>query len=261
MPSSLGAVMSALNRKAPWPARMGLVFLLARRWSGFAAAAGIPLAIAGATLAFLPDPGLFFTKTVPFLLHGQDNYSRPWDSSLSVMLPRFGIEGTWVSLIRGLVLLLTVVTAFLRWRRGGDQRLRIVETSATVMIGTFLVMTPTFTYYPMVILPALVGSAVVTGAISRSVWFWITLVPSLVGMRVIVFDFLVPEGQESTYLQVYKHILWILAVGVLLMVKVFWPGSSPAAQDETPTEDGASPTPDPGARPIGQRSPEPTFSS
>jgi len=216
---------------------IGLIFLLARRWGGFAVAAGTPLAIAAAVLPFLPQPGLFFTKTVPFLLHGQDGFARPYDSSLLAILPRIGIDGPVVTVIRGLVLLLTVAVAVLLWRRGGDQRLRLVHTSTALMVGTFLVSTPTFGYYPMVLVPVLVASFVVPGSITRSVWYWIASIPQVLGVHFYRIDFLgpVPASPE----QAYKPVVWIGVVGLLLLIKAWPRRATPASPYEIPRQRSA----------------------
>jgi arabinofuranan 3-O-arabinosyltransferase len=212
---------------------MGLIFLLARQWGALAMAAGVPLAISAAVLPFLPRPGLFFTRTVPFLLHGQDNFARPYDSSLPAILPRIGVDGPAVPVIRGLILLLTIAVAVLLWRRGeeqpaavpgvtegGDQRLRLVHTSAALMLGTFLVFTPTFGYYPMLLVPVLVASVVVPGSVARSVWYWIGSVPQVIGFHFYRLDYRGPR--PSSHEQAFKPVVWIGMVGLLLLIKA-WP--------------------------------------
>jgi arabinofuranan 3-O-arabinosyltransferase len=241
-----GVVIGVSIAVKPMLVPIGLVFLLARRWGGFAAAAGIPLALCAVVLPLLPRPGLFFTDTLPFLLGGQDDFARPFDSSLQAILPRVGIDGSLVTVIRMLVLALTVAVAVLRWRRGGDERLRLVETSAVLMVGTFLVTTPTFGYYPLIIVPALVASAVAPGSIARSVWFWIALVPLLRPIAFIKLDFL--EDGERLHRQALKPLVWIAVVGTLLLVKA-WRGApagpepEPAAETEPEASDGPGPAP------------------
>jgi arabinofuranan 3-O-arabinosyltransferase len=184
--------------------------------------------ICGLVVPFLPQPGLFFTKTLPFLLHGQDGYTRLSDSSLPTMLPRLGLEGWPATALRILVLLLAITAAVLRWRRGGDDRLRLVETSSILMIGAFLFSTPTFGFYPLVIVPSLVASVVVPGSVARSVWYWIASIPLLLPVKFYRLDF--ATHHVVSQMQAYKPFVWLVAVGALLLTKV-WPlgtAASPA---------------------------------
>jgi arabinofuranan 3-O-arabinosyltransferase len=244
-----GLVIGLSIAVKPMLVPIGLIFLLARRWSGFAAAAGLPLVICGLVFPFLPHPGLFFTRTVPFLLHGQDGYTRLSDSSLPTMLPRLGVDGWPVTVLRLLVLLLAIAAAVLRWRGGGDDRLRLVETSSILMIGAFLVSTPTFGFYPLVIVPALVASAVVPGSVARSVWFWIASIPLLLPVKFYRLDFATPHVVSQ--MQAYKPFVWLVAVGLLLLIRAATPAPATVPR-QLPREDepyvevmiGAVPTDD-----------------
>ena len=214
-----GVVIGLSIALKPMLVPIGLLFLLARRWWGFAAAAGIPIALCGIVLAFLPQRELFFTKTLPFLLHGQDSFAQPYDSSLLAILPRLGIDGPVVTVLRGLVLAVTIAVAVLRWRQGGEERLRIVETSAVLMLGTFLVLSPTFLYYPLLVVPALAASIAVPGSVARSIWYWLASLLLLDGaVRIYHLDFATPA--KTGLMQAYKGTAWIVAVGLLLLVKV-----------------------------------------
>ncbi|GAA0455706.1 membrane protein [Paractinoplanes deccanensis] len=197
---------------------LGLVFLLARRWGGFAAAAGIPVVLSGIVMALLPDPGLFFTKTVPFLLNGQDDFSKPYDSSLIAVLPRIGIDGPVVTVLRAVVLIVAITVAVLRWRQGGEERLRIVETSSALLLGTFLVLSPAFMYYPLLVIPMLVASIAVPGSIARSLWFWLAsllLIATVVRIYGLDFPTRKPALRES-----FKGTAWITIAGLMLVIKV-----------------------------------------
>jgi arabinofuranan 3-O-arabinosyltransferase len=198
---------------------LGLLFLLHRRWAGFAAAAGIPVVMSAAVLAVIPRPGLFFTKTLPFLFGGQDEYARPYDSSLQAILPRLGVGPHWVAAARVAVALATVATAVLRWRAGGEPRLRLVETSAILMIGTFAVATPTFGYYPIVVVPTLVASVVVTGSVARSGWLWLGMAPQSQVTPMPWIDF--PQFDQVSVRQAFKPVLWMAVTGVLLVVSIW----------------------------------------
>ena len=193
---------------------VGLVFLLARRWRALAVCAGLPLAVFLAMLPLLPEPQRFFTETIPFLLSGQDAYSRPYDSSLPVILPRLGLAEPVVNAIRAAVLLLTLGAAVLRWRAGGDHRLRLSETTALLMTGTFLVSTPAFPHYAMVIVPVLVAGVVLPGSVARNVFFWFALLPLFAFVQLPLIDYAQPgENRES--------FAFFIALVVLLAVLVW----------------------------------------
>jgi arabinofuranan 3-O-arabinosyltransferase len=172
-----GAVVGLSIAFKPMLVPLGLIFLLAHKWRGLAVAAGLPMVVAGLMLAFIPDPELFFTKTIPFMLAGQDEYARPFDASLVGILPRFGVHGRIVGVLRLATAATAIVLAVLRWRRAGHEGLRIVETSSILLLGTFLVLTPGFDHYSLLVVPPLMASVVVPGSVARSVWYWLALVP------------------------------------------------------------------------------------
>ncbi|KIF05445.1 membrane protein, partial [Streptomyces sp. RSD-27] len=89
--AAAGLVVGLAIACKPMLVPVGLVFVLARRWRGLAVAVLVPagLSLAGALL--MPSPTLFFTKTLPFLLQGQDAYALPWDASPIAVLPRLGV--------------------------------------------------------------------------------------------------------------------------------------------------------------------------
>lgn len=230
-----GVVVGVSIAVKPMLVPLGLIFLLNRRWAGLAAAAGIPVLVTAVVLPLLPKPGLFFTATVPFLLSGQDNFARLYDASLPAVLPRLDTPAALVVLARLAVAVVTVAAAVWRWRRGDDQRLRLVETSCLLMIGVFLVSTPAFPHYAMVVLPALVASLVVPGSVARTVWFWIALLPGLARVHV--------PGLETAHRQVFKiFILFVLLYGTLLWSAARRrPRSADAADDVIPDPPARSP--------------------
>jgi arabinofuranan 3-O-arabinosyltransferase len=210
-----GAVIGLSIAVKPMLVPIGLIFLLARQWRGFALAAGLPAAMCAVVLLLLPHPGLFFTSTLPFLLHGQDSYSKPYDSSLAAMLPRLGIEsGAFITVARAAVLVLMITVTVLRWRRGGDERLRLVDTSAVLMLGTFLVMSPSFDFYAMVVVPPLLASIVVRGSVARRVWFWISMLPFARFLAWYGIDF--ENANQWAHRYAFKTLAWIVILLTLL---------------------------------------------
>lgn len=263
-----GAVIGLSIAIKPMLMPIGLIFLLARRWRGFALAAGLPVLACAVVLPLLPDPGLFFTKTLPFLLGGQDDFARLYDGALPAMLPRAGIDNSLVITgVRAAVLALAIAVAVLRWRRGDDERLRIVESSAALMVGTFLVMSPSFDHYAMVVVPAMLASIVLPGSLARSLWFWIAMLPWARWIYWPGVDF--ADGGAAAHRQSVKTLAWTLLLLATLTAAAWFrrdsqidpaarrpppdrtsarAQSTPTAEDSTTTVSAASEGPTPAAR-------------
>ncbi|WP_234330933.1 glycosyltransferase family 87 protein [Streptomyces sp. NRRL F-4474] len=178
-----GLVVGLAVACKPMLVPIGLLFLLARQWRGLAAAVLVPLGMSLAGALLMPSPSLFFTKTLPFLLQGQDAYALPWDASPIAVLPRLGVPQPLAVLVAFAGAAAGLWAARARWRRteqeadGGE--LRLVETACMVMLAAFLVSRPSFDHYLLVVLPLLLASAVRPGSMPRSPGFWLALTPQL----------------------------------------------------------------------------------
>ncbi|WP_314248157.1 glycosyltransferase family 87 protein [Streptomyces sp. DSM 40907] len=181
---SAGLVVGLAIACKPMLVPLGLLFLVARRWRGLAAAVLVPLGFSLAGALVMPSPSLFFTKTLPFLLQGQDSYALPWDASPIAVLPRLGVPVPLAVLVAFAGAGAGLWAAWVRWRRedtdGGE--LRLVETACMVMLAAFLVSRPSFDHYLLVVLPLLMASVVRPGAAARSPWFWAALGPQVAGI-------------------------------------------------------------------------------
>ncbi|WP_189491261.1 glycosyltransferase family 87 protein [Streptomyces antnestii] len=176
------AVTGAAIAFKPILAPMLLLFVFARKWQACAALVGVPAAASLVSVLFMPQPGLFLTKTVPFLLHGQDAYAKPFDASLVSVLPRLGVPEA-VAVVLAVALSVTgLYLSWVRWRRADDAALRLVETSCLLMLSTFLISRPTFVHYVLVVVLVLLASATAPGAAARSPWVWLPLVPQIAGI-------------------------------------------------------------------------------
>ncbi|KPI22341.1 Protein of unknown function DUF2029 [Actinobacteria bacterium OV450] len=180
-----GLVVGLAIACKPMLVPIGLLFVLARRWRGLAVAVLVPLGLSLLGALMMPSPTLFVTKTLPFLLQGQDAYALPWDASPIAVLPRLGVPEPVAVLLAGAGALGGLVAAWRRWRRtdgpgdadGGE--LRLAETACMVMLAAFLVSRPSFDHYLLVVLPLLLASAVRPGSMPRSPWFWLALTPQV----------------------------------------------------------------------------------
>ncbi|GHE48231.1 membrane protein [Streptomyces vinaceus] len=181
--AAAGLVVGLAIACKPMLVPVGLVFVLARQWRGLAVAVLVPLGMSLLGALMMPSPTLFFTKTLPFLLQGQDAYALPWDASPIAVLPRLGVPGPVAVVVAFAGAGAGLWAARTRWRRteqetdGGE--LRLVETACMVMLAAFLVSRPSFDHYLLVVLPLLLASAVRPGSMPRSPWFWLALTPQV----------------------------------------------------------------------------------
>ncbi|MET9321125.1 glycosyltransferase family 87 protein [Streptomyces sp. NPDC003038] len=180
-----GLVVGLAIACKPMLVPIALLFLLARQWRGLAVAVLVPLGLSLAGALMMPSPSLFFTKTLPFLLQGQDAYALPWDASPIAVLPRLGVPAPLAVLVAGAGALGGLWAAWARWRRTDERdggELRLTETACMVMLAAFLVSRPSFDHYLLVVLPLLLASAVRPDSMPRSPWFWAALGPQVAGI-------------------------------------------------------------------------------
>ncbi|MBW5480831.1 glycosyltransferase family 87 protein, partial [Streptomyces bambusae] len=114
-----GLVVGLAIAAKPMLVPVGLVFLLARQWRGLAVAVAVPVALSLAGALAMPSPTLFFTKTLPFLLRGQDSYALVWDASPIAVLPRLGVPQPVAVALAGAGAAVGLWAAWRRWRRAG----------------------------------------------------------------------------------------------------------------------------------------------
>jgi len=94
-----GLVIGAAVAVKPLLASVVLLFVFARRWRALGAVVLVPAVVsAGAALA-MPDPAGFFTRTLPFLLRGDDSFVRLYEASPAAVLPRLGVPQGAASLL------------------------------------------------------------------------------------------------------------------------------------------------------------------
>ncbi|MEU6866423.1 glycosyltransferase family 87 protein [Streptomyces sp. NPDC046876] len=211
--TAAGLVVGLAIASKPMLVPVGLLFVLARRWRGLAAAVAVPavLSLVGALL--MPSPTLFFTKTLPFLLGGQDAYALPWDASPIAVLPRLGVPEPVAVAVAFAGAGAGLWGAWRRWQRpdsaevdGGE--LRLAETACMVMLAAFLVSRPSFDHYLLVVLPLLLASGVRPGSAPRSPWFWLALTPQVA---------LVPWPSELAHKRrAFKDMATLCGLAVLL---------------------------------------------
>ncbi|WP_369211705.1 glycosyltransferase family 87 protein, partial [Streptomyces flavofungini] len=99
--TAAGLVIGAAVAVKPLLVPVVLLFVFARRWRGLAAAVLLPVALSLGAALVLPDPAGFLTRTLPFLLRGDDAFVRLYEASPSAVLGRLGVPRTLVTLAAG----------------------------------------------------------------------------------------------------------------------------------------------------------------
>ena len=174
-----GVVVGVAIATKPMLVPVALIFVFARRRAALVVAAAVPAGLSLLAGLAMPAPGYFFTKTLPFLLRGQDVYARPFDASLPSVLTRIGLPERVALGVAAVLAAAGVLAAWLRWRAGGPEPLRLVETGTMLMLAAFLVSRPSFDHYVLVVLPLLLASLPVVASAPRSPWFWIAFLPQI----------------------------------------------------------------------------------
>lgn len=177
-----GAVIGAAVALKPLLAPVALLFVFAGRRRALGLLVLVPTGASALSALLLPDPAGFFTRTLPFLLRGDDAFVRLYEASPAAVLPRFGVPVTLAEALAVLACAAGVVCAYRRWRRADPGPLRLAETAATLMLSVFLVSRPSYDHYLLVVLPLLLAGLPYVGSAARGPWFWLALVPQLNGL-------------------------------------------------------------------------------
>ncbi|MGW7262555.1 glycosyltransferase 87 family protein [Streptomyces sp. NPDC054842] len=189
-----GAVIGAAVALKPLLAPVALLFVFAGRWRALAAAVLVPAVLSGGAALLMPDPAGFFTRTLPFLLGGGDDFVRLYEASPGAVLPRLGVPAGVAALLGPAAAACGTWCAYRRWRLGDAGPLRMVETAVLLMLSAFLVSRPSYDHYLLVVVPLLLAGALSAGSVARGPWFWLALVPQLPG---VVWPHLEPETRRA----------------------------------------------------------------
>ncbi|MFI6939276.1 glycosyltransferase 87 family protein [Streptomyces sp. NPDC050418] len=180
--TAAGAAIGAAIAFKPLLVPVLLLFVFARRWRALGAAVLVPAAASGLAALAMPDPAGFFTRTLPFLLRGDDSFVRLYEASPAAVLPRLGVPQGAASLLALACAAGGVWCAWRRWGRGdAGSAARLGECAAMVMLAAFLVSRPSYDHYLLVVVPLLLAGAGQEGAPGRTAWFWVALVPQVPG--------------------------------------------------------------------------------
>ncbi|MFD5077558.1 glycosyltransferase family 87 protein [Streptomyces sp. NPDC058371] len=205
-----GAVIGAAVALKPLLAPVALLFVFAGRWRALGAVVLVPAVASGGAALLMPDPAGFCTRTLPFLLRGQDDFVRLYEASPGAVLPRLGVPAGPAAALALTGAAWGTWCAYRRWRCADPGPLRIVETAALLMLSAFLVSRPSYDHYLVVVVPLLLAGALCPGAVARRPWFWLALVPQIPGLT---WPFLEPETRRA-FRDCLTLCLLVLAVSV-----------------------------------------------
>jgi arabinofuranan 3-O-arabinosyltransferase len=192
--SAAAAVAGVSIAFKPMLVPLALLLVFAGRRRALAILVVVPLVLVLLCLPLTAEPGRFVSDTLPFLLHGQDEYARPYDASLASILPRLGVGYDLTLLLRAVVAIAGLLLAWWRWRlpdppappseAEAGAPLRLIETACMIMLTVFLVFTPAFGHYSLVILLPLGATLADPRSVARSPWFWVALAPQFPGVDI-----------------------------------------------------------------------------
>lgn len=153
-----GVLLGATLALKPILAPLLVVVLLYRRWSSAVVAVVIPLLLSAPVLLAAPETRAFFHTTLPLLLRGQDAQIQEVSHSLSSMLERLSSPSAIVRVSQVVILAITAILLWRRWRIAPVEPRRMVEICTIVLVGTFLASSFAFSHYGLFLLPFAVSA-------------------------------------------------------------------------------------------------------
>jgi arabinofuranan 3-O-arabinosyltransferase len=134
-----------------------LIPLLYRRWAAAVISLAVPAVLSAVALSLATDGGLYASQVIPSLLRGPAATGQSENVALAGAVLELGLPaqlGLWLRL--GLLSLAAAI-AWVRWRSGGDETLRLVEMAGLILITTFLAHSFAWMYYAIYLLPLFVS--------------------------------------------------------------------------------------------------------
>lgn len=139
------------------PVLLPLVLLLAleRQWRSLLISLSIPAILSGFALLLSVDGGLFFSRTVPFLIGGEGQSGE--NVALAGAVVAIGLPLWSAGLLRVLILVAALAIAWRRWPAIAGTPLELVEMASLIVITTILVASFGWPYYGIYLIPLLVS--------------------------------------------------------------------------------------------------------
>ena len=139
------------------PILLPVVLLLAfqAKWRALVLSLAIPAVLSGVALLLSVDGGLFFTRTIPFLIGGEGQSGE--NISLAGAAAAMSLPAWIAALSRVLALAGAAVIGWRRWRASDREPLRLVEIASLIVLTTVLVASFGWPYYGIYLLPLLIS--------------------------------------------------------------------------------------------------------
>jgi arabinofuranan 3-O-arabinosyltransferase len=167
-----GTVLGLTLALKPVLAPLILILAFYRRWRALFTAIAIPGVLSAIVLLAAPATRSFFGRTMPLLIHGQNDQVQAVSISLRSVAERLSVPSAVAIAVQVGVL---VGAAFIFWRRRCSSEAeprRLVELSAIALIAAFLLSTFAFRHYGIYLLPLVISVA----DPSSQLRYWITWV-------------------------------------------------------------------------------------
>jgi arabinofuranan 3-O-arabinosyltransferase len=136
-----------------------LIPVLWRRWTAVVIALAIPVALSAIALLFMVGGTDFFTHWIPFLLNGNAPGLQEFNVSLSGATMALHLPAAVLSAMKLAVAVGTVMVLWLRLHARDDLRLRLVDATSLILLGTFLDFSFSWTGYGIFLVPLFVSVA------------------------------------------------------------------------------------------------------
>jgi arabinofuranan 3-O-arabinosyltransferase len=130
-----------------------IVVALYRRWSTLLIAVAVPVVLSAPLLAFIPATRGFFDTTFPLLIHGQNKQIQEASVALHSAAARRAVPSPLTAALEVGVLVLTLWLVWRRARSPDCEPVRLVESTAIVLAGSFLLSSFSFAHYGVFLLP------------------------------------------------------------------------------------------------------------
>lgn len=216
-----------------------LLPLLNRQWRALVTAAAVPLAFNLVALPLVPDPGDFFTRTLPYIMSTRDYFN----SAILGNGVYFGLPMWLIVFLRAAFTGLAAGSLWLLYRyyRTRDVRFWMLTSSGVLLVASFLVMSLGQGYYSMVLFPFLM-TVVLPNSVIRSWVAWLAVYGFMTLDRWLLFNWMF-IGRPLEYLKItYGWSLMLIVVFVALYFRYL------DAREDNRLGDGIDPvwlTPDP----------------
>jgi len=134
---------------------LALLLVFQAQWRALVVSLAIPAVLSGAALLGSVDGGLFFTRTIPFLIGGEGQSGE--NISLAGAVAAMALPAWVATVSRALALVGAAVVVWRRWFTSDREPLRLVEIASALVLATVLVGSFGWPYYGIYLMPLLIS--------------------------------------------------------------------------------------------------------